>query len=152
MNVKDAAYAIAHDYPGGVPALATRMGVSRNVLQNKLNPAVEYHKLTLDEAMRLQALTGDPRILHAMAEELGYVCVSLPGNSGGSDMELLDSFLTVLKDLGEFSAEFQDDWSDGKIKEDELSRLRAKFYALQSAGVVLMNRVEELAEKNDSRA
>lgn len=148
MNVLDAAYITAHEYPGGVPALSARMGVSRNVLQNKLNPAVEYHKLTLDEAMRLQTMTGDHRILHAMADELGYVCVKLP-ISDASDMELLDSFMTVLRELGEFSSEFQQDWSDGRIDGKELARLKQQFYEMQQAGVELMRRIEDLAEQSN---
>ena len=147
MNVLDAAYHTAHDYPGGVPALSARMGVSRNVLQNKLNPAVEYHKLTLEEAMRLQVMTSDPRILHAMAAEMGYVCIQMPDFEGVSDMSLLDSFMSVMKELGEFSAEFRKDWEDGEIRPQELERLRKEFYEMQQAGLELMQRIEDLAEQ-----
>lgn len=73
MNTKDAAYLTGHNYPGGVPALAARMGADANELRRKLNPG-SIHGISLDEAEVLMALSGDPRILHAMAAELGYVC------------------------------------------------------------------------------
>lgn len=145
MNVLDAAYSTAHDYPGGTPSLAPRMGISAAILRGKVNLADAGHHLTLAEAMRMQAITNDHRILHVMAEELGYVCIRLP-ESGASDMELLDSFMSVLKELGDFSNEFQKDWADGRIKQDEIVRLRREFYELQAAGAELMKRIEDLAE------
>lgn len=73
MNTKDAAYMTGHEYPGGVPALAVRMGIDARELSRKLNPGAA-HGISLDEAEVLMALSGDHRILHAMAAELGYVC------------------------------------------------------------------------------
>lgn len=147
MNISDAAYAVAHDYPGGTESLAPRIGLSGAVLRGKVNPNDAAHKLTLDEALRMQTLTGDHRILHAMAEELGYVCIQLP-EAGASDMGLLDSFMSVLKELGEFSSEFRKDWEDGNIDAAELARLRQEFYEMQQAGLALMHSIEGLAEQS----
>jgi len=61
MNTRDAAYLTGHHYPGGVPALAARMGMDARVLARKLNP--NTGDLGLDEAVALMALTGDPRML-----------------------------------------------------------------------------------------
>lgn len=147
MNITDAAYAVAHDYPGGTESLAPRIDMSGAILRGKVNPNDASHKLWIMEAQRMQAITGDHRILHAMAEDLGYVCVKLP-ISDASDMELLDSFMSVLKELGDFSSEFQKDWSDGKIDDGEIKRLRKEFYEMQQAGSALMARIEALAEQS----
>lgn len=147
MNISDAAYAVAHDYPGGTESLAPRIGISGAVLRGKVNPNDAAHKLTLAEALRMQTLTGDHRILHAMSEELGYVCIQLP-EAGASDMGLLDSFMSVLKELGEFSGEFRKDWEDGNIDATELARLRQEFYEMQQAGLALMHSIEGLAEQS----
>ena len=77
MNTRDAAYMTGHSYPGGVPALATRMGMDARELSHKLNPN-DAHALSLDEAVVIMALTGDHRILNAMASELGYVLTQQP--------------------------------------------------------------------------
>lgn len=88
MDVRDAAYLIAHHYPGGVAALAARMGVNPGVLQNKLNPNNDTHHLRLDESVLLQQVAGSPAILHAMAQQLGFTCVrATPAQDGGDPVE-----------------------------------------------------------------
>ncbi len=146
MNIQDAAYNTAHDFPGGVSALAVRMGISANVLQNKVNPSQEYHKLTLNEAVKMQAITGDRRILHAMADSLGCVCIQLPSHDQAGDMELLDSFMSVVSELGDLSAEFQQSWADGKITPKEFERIKSEAYDVQARLAELLTRVERLAE------
>lgn len=76
MNTRDAAYLTGHHYPGGVSALATRMGMDTRELSRKLNP--NTGDLWLDEAVALMTLSGDYRILHAMADELGYTLAPQP--------------------------------------------------------------------------
>lgn len=51
MNTRDAAYLTGHHYPGGVPALAVRMGMDAHELSRKLNP--NTGSLGLDEAGEL---------------------------------------------------------------------------------------------------
>lgn len=58
MNTKDAAYLTVHNYLGGVPALAARMGTDANELCRKLNPG-SAHGISLDEAEVTMALSGD---------------------------------------------------------------------------------------------
>lgn len=77
MNTKDAAYLTGRNYPGGVPALAARMGMDADELNRKLKPG-HANGISLDEAEVIMALSGDHRILHAMAAELGYVCSPMP--------------------------------------------------------------------------
>ncbi len=82
LDVLDAAYHTAHRFPGGVPALAVRMGVAPGVLMHKVNVSNTTHHLNLREAVAMQEITGDVAILHAMADALGYVCVrGTPANS-----------------------------------------------------------------------
>lgn len=76
MNTRDAAFLTGHHYPGGVPALAARMGMDARELSPKLNP--NTGNIGLDEAVVMMALSGDHRILHAMAGELGYLLTQQP--------------------------------------------------------------------------
>ncbi len=75
MNTRDAAYLTGHHYLGGVPALAVRMGMDANDLSRKLNP--NTGNLCLDDAIALMVMSGDHRILHAMAAEVGCVLTQL---------------------------------------------------------------------------
>lgn len=88
MDVCDAAYLIAHHYPGGAPALAVRMGINPATLLNKLNPNNQSHHLRLDESVLLQQVSGNAAILHAMAQQLGFTCVrATPALDGGDPVE-----------------------------------------------------------------
>ena len=101
-DVIDAAYLIAHHHAGGVRDLALRMGVSANVLQNKLNPNNTTHHLTLKESIALQVMANNPAILHAMAAQLGYTCTpAIPDQSGGDPVE---AFMAMQREQGEFTA------------------------------------------------
>jgi hypothetical protein len=73
MNVLESVKATADNYPGGIDKLASLMGIARKILDNKLDPQILTHHLTLNETMRLMKITGDHRIFYAMAEELGYL-------------------------------------------------------------------------------
>ena len=147
MNMIDAAYATAHDYPGGTVSLAPRLGMSSAVLRGKVNPNDACHKLTLGEALKMQILTGDTRILHAMADELNFVCI--PGGTfdGVADDALLDLFSSMIAKLGDFSRAFHDALSDGRVTEKEFESIRTEFYSLQASGAELLSRVESLTEK-----
>lgn len=76
MNTRDTAYLTGHHYPGGVPALAARMGMDARELSRKLNP--NTGDLGLDDVIALMVMSGDHRILHAMADELGYMLAPQP--------------------------------------------------------------------------
>ncbi len=82
MDVLDAAYHTAHGFPGGVLALAQRMGVNGNTLMQKVSVNNNTHHLTLKEAMAMQEITGNVSILMSMAATLGYdVTRTLPANT-----------------------------------------------------------------------
>lgn len=75
LSVDDAIYHTAHSYPGGVHALAMRMGKSGDTLTHKVNPNNTTHHLTVDESVAMQDLSGTAWILQAEARRLGCVVV-----------------------------------------------------------------------------
>jgi hypothetical protein len=137
MNVLDAAYALGHDYAGGAHALGPRLGMTGKMLANKLNPNDTNHKLTLDEAQRMQALTGDHRILHAMADELGYVAIPAPTIC---DEDVNHAMARMCSEFSDYMRKASDSMADGRVTtnerkglERELSELIASATHLQSA-------------------
>lgn len=82
LDVADAVYHTAHGYPGGVHALAVRMGISPNTLMHKVSVNNDTHHLTLRESVTMQEITSNTAVLQAMAAALGYNCVrALPANT-----------------------------------------------------------------------
>lgn len=131
-NVLDAAFHTAHDFPGGVPALAQRMGdVSPNVLNKKITPKIETHHLRLDESVKMQSISGDFRILQAMAFSLNHVAIALPDIPELGDMGLLDGYMNIMRKFGELSARFQAAYADGDIDQDEFDAIAHEVNAVQ---------------------
>ena len=147
LNPLDAAYHVAHDYPGGIAALSVRMDTSPNVLNKKVDPASTCHHLRLDEALKISAITNDHRILQSFANQLGYITISMPDFIDGSDMAMLDGFMALITELGEFTAEFQTAYADGAITQKELNAIKAQALDVQTRLAQFVQRIELIADK-----
>ena len=130
MDPLDAAYHTAHDYPGGVPAVAQRMGVSANTLQHKVSLTNDTHHLTLRESVAMQEVTGDARILHAMAGALGYACVSL--HNDGS-LGTLEQVMHMAKEFGEVLGSVNNAVVDGVVTNNEMRDCERQAAELMAA-------------------
>ncbi|MDF3837124.1 phage regulatory CII family protein [Cupriavidus basilensis] len=145
MNIEDAAYRVAHDYPGGVPALAARMGVrSAAVLQNKLNPSQIQNHLTLREAFDITAMTGDPRIVDTFASVIGRITVKLPQIGDLSDQALLDQAGKMISGMGSAFSEFTKRYEDGEICLNDLIVLTAMGHDLIQCVMEWIKRIEAI--------
>lgn len=106
MSVADAIYHTVHRYPGGVAALAARMGVPASTLTHKANPNNSDHFMRPDQLEAIQVLSGDHAVLHAMAAALGMVCTpAVPDQSGGDPVE---AFMIEQRAQGVYSAAVAD--------------------------------------------
>lgn len=123
--LKDTLYHIAHQYQGGVQALATRMKRNPTVLSHKFNPNNSTHFLTTDELEMLGDFAdANIEIAKHFAAKGNAVVVLLPAIPDVGDMELLDGYMDVVHQLGELSHEFQKDWADGNIDPKEYARIK----------------------------
>lgn len=147
MGIKHLAYRIAHNSQAGAAGLADHMGMSKQVLINKLNPNSTSHHLNIQELEMLAAFAGDDankQIAEHFAQKINAVVVPLPEVQLG-DMGLLDGFMAAVVDLGSFTSEFQKDWADGEIDTGELLKLKKDAYAVHQRVATLMSMIEKLA-------
>lgn len=100
QDVGDAAYNTVHNYPGGVAALAVRLGMSANTLAHKVNPHNTTHHLTLREAVAIQQLSGNVTILHAMADALGHAATPIAADQSGGDP--IDTLMRLQCEVADF--------------------------------------------------
>lgn len=133
MNLLDAAYHTVHDYPGGPDALAQRLGKHATTLRHEVRPpAGSTAKLGLQTARTIMEFSGDHRILHALATEMGQFCIPLPalpeGNEGSAD------------ELSRLAREFSDvvgavatAMADGRVTDNELRMLERQSGELVAA-------------------
>ena len=131
MNVIDAAHKTAHAYPGGCDALGDRMDMKRGVLRNKVNPTNESSHLTLAEADEMMGLTGDHRILQALAAEHGYALVRT--ERPDVDGSLMSSVLAFLGASGAMSTALNDVLAKGQITKNASRQIEAHCADVQAA-------------------
>lgn len=158
MSIRDLAHRIAMKYPGGIAALAVRMKPPKpgetlaqsfiQVLRNKLNPNSTTHHLYIEEFEdQVDLADANLEVAEHFAQKANAVVISLPMLAcDGSDMELLDGFLEIVRELGEFSAEFQKSWADGRITADEFARLSAEARDIQARVVAQLGRIEQVVD------
>jgi len=116
---------------GGCDALAVRMDMKPGVLRNKVNPNNGTHHLTLAEADEMMGLTGDHRILQALAAEHGYALVrtELPDLDGS----LMSSVLAFLGASGAMSTALNGVLAKGQITKNASREIEAHCADVQAA-------------------
>lgn len=150
MNVADAAHACVHAYPGGAESLAPRLGMRAAVLNSKVNPKTTTHHLSLAEASRIMGLSGDLRILHALAAEHGQVVVSPAGAEDACDMAVLEAISALWSRNGDLGTAVHTSLADGALTQSELAQIRMAAYAVQQRMASLLERLQAMAEPEGS--
>jgi len=142
MNVIDAAHSTVHnDAHGGSAALATRLGMSVAVLNNKVNPSAPAHHLRLDEALKIMEFTGDHSIIQSMAQRLGGVYCEV-GVAAKKD-DLIMTALSASACQGDVMSELHQALEDGQISCDQRVTLKAKIQTALSELQALAQHVDE---------
>jgi hypothetical protein len=147
MNVLDAFHQTVHGAPGGCETVAPRLGMSAAILRNKANPNSATNKPMLDDADRLMGITGDHRILHALAQNHGYVCFRMGEDATASDMAVLELVTQVWTTNGEVGAEVNRTLADGRVDRAEVERVRTAVYRAQQALLEVVARLDGMSEK-----
>lgn len=100
LTVDDAIYHSVHNYPGGVAALAVRMGLPVGTLTHKANPNNNTHYMRPSELLAMMLFTGNASVLHALAGTLGYtVQKASPDQAGGNSVEALMRLAVAYSDF-----------------------------------------------------
>lgn len=147
MNLLDAFFNTVHDYPGGAESLAPRMGMSAAILRNKADQNKEHNKPLLVDADKIMAITGDYRILDALAAGHGRVCVEIPEGGDACDLAILELVTHVWQRNGDVGAAVHQTLADGKVEKHELTKVRSAIYRTQQALNEMLMRLEGMAEK-----
>lgn len=124
MTITHLAYRLAHQFNGGVVALASMMGKGDKVLSSKLNPNTDTHHLNIEELDMLADFTNSNlELAEYFAAKGNAVVVPFPVVPDDGDMGLLDGYMAIMKELGELSSTFQSAYADGNITEREFEQI-----------------------------
>jgi hypothetical protein len=135
-HVLDAAYHLGQAYPGGVEALAVRLGKNATTLRHEFSGA-GFAKLGLQTAVDASVLSKDYRIVNAFAAECGGMFVLLPSSLGGEGMAM-QRVAVLAREFGEVVATVSEATADGEVSANELARVEREWAELVAAGQALM--------------
>lgn len=122
MDLRDTAYNVVHEYPGGPDSLAPRMGKSPVSLAHEVN-GTGGAKLGLLTAEKITQLSGDLRILQAFATNCGQMLIPLPALERGQQDDCMVRLADTAHEFGQLCTEVATDLADGKISDNELARI-----------------------------
>lgn len=143
MTISHLAYRIAHEFKGGVVGLAALMGRGDKVLASKLNPNTQTHHLTIEELeMMIDFTDTNYQLAQYFADKCNAVVFKLPDVLDHGDMNLLDSYMQIMKEMGDLAAEFQKAYADGSIDRKEFTRIANEVTGVQARLLAFQSTVE----------
>lgn len=122
MDLRDVAANVVHDYQGGAPSLAPRIGKNATTLSHELK-GTGGAKLGLLDAEKITQRTGDLRILAAFAINCGQMLVPLPEALAVEGDDCMLRLADTAREFGELCQEVAADLADNTISDNELARI-----------------------------
>lgn len=136
MNITDGLYRAAHNYPGGIEALAPRLHISPSSLWHKVSPTYPGAHCSPDEMAAIMEFSEDHSALQALAARLRYVLLPMPP-AGCLDAEFAQRLAASVREFGEFIGEISADIADGRVSDNELRRIERELADMMAASQAL---------------
>jgi hypothetical protein len=139
MNQHDALYKVARAYPGGIEALAQNMGISVNVLRNKLSPTIASHYPSFEEVSAVVDLCHQAGVqeahlpLHALLVRHGMAAFVVPTPEQMGDDDLSQTVCKVMSQVGAVAEAVSTALMDGKVTVAEADLIEREFQGALSA-------------------
>lgn len=149
MNILDVAKRTVLAYPGSYAGMAAAMGVSANVLRNKLSRTNDTHHLSLLEAREIcehaaEANVPDPyALLRCFAADFGFQLVKEGHGAGAGDLSIAEQLLRAQRRNHELYLSVIQALDDGVIEPHELADIVEKRRAAGQANA----EIEEMARQ-----
>lgn len=122
MDVKTAAFNVAHDFEGGVVALAPLIGKNPNSLNQEV-AGIGTAKLGLRDAVKMTIVSGDYRILDAFNAQCGRMSLPLPSMLDLESDDCMRALAQTSREFSELCTEVCSSLSDGVVSDNELARI-----------------------------
>ena len=139
MNQHDALYTVARRYPGGLEALARDIGISANVLRNKLSPTISSHYPSFEEVSIIvehchKAGVSDAHLpLHALLMRHGMAAFVVPLPEQVVRDDLSQTVCRVMSEVGAVAEAVSSALMDGVVTSAEADLIEKGFHSALSA-------------------
>lgn len=148
-HLEYAIYRMAHDFEGGVTALAQRINVRPGTLIAKVDPANDAATTNVRELVAMLLTTGNHAPLAEIARMCGYALT--PVEARGDGAALLDAALDAGAAHGDLMARTRDALRDGEIDAQELAAIREAATASTMAAEQMVASAAAAAEATTLR-
>lgn len=137
MNILDTVRRQARGYPGGIEAVALRLGKSASTLEKELRGAPGF-KLGAEDAAEVSAMCVEVGSQHAMAyatavaAHMNCMLVPMPADVDTDDSECLRAAAETARQAAQHMAEVFAALADGQVSDNELmavDRASGRFFA-----------------------
>ena len=132
MDVTTAAFNVAHDFNGGVVALAPKIGKNPNTLNQEV-AGIGTAKLGLRDAVKMTIQAGDYRILDAFAMQCGRMTMPLPEMLHLDGDDCMIALGRASREFAELCGEICGSLNDGRVTDNEHDRIQREGSQLVSA-------------------
>ena len=139
MNQHDALYTVARRYPGGLEVLARDIGISANVLRNKLSPTISSHYPSFEEVSIIvehchKAGVSEAHLpLHALLMRHGMAAFVVPQPEQASRDDLSQTVCRVMSEVGAVAEAVSTALMDGVVTTAEADLIEREFHSALSA-------------------
>lgn len=138
---------------GNVPALAARMGLRPGTLYNKAEAGDDTHNQpTLRDVVLVTEITGDLRVVQALAETFGLATFDTSGQAQASDEELLTLLASTGAEHGEFCTALAEGLRSRRFTLEQLARIRGEAMDVVAALMTLLHRLEDYVDDAPAQA
>lgn len=147
MDVLDSVRRSVRHYPGGMDAVAVRLGKAPSTLEKELRAAPQF-KLGAVDAAEIAAMCADAGTAHGLeyptrlAEAVGCTLLALPPHGHGLDEVTAAAVAELMRDLAEVVTTVTTADQDNEISDRELRDIQAKWAALVGAGQALLQMMQ----------
>lgn len=160
LNPLDALKLACNHYPGGVEALAARIGMSTAVMRNKLSQAVTTHHLNYpDQVSDILDCLRDAKVgnwdatLHAFAYRHGCMLVKIPqGECEFTSNELAELVCKLMTEVGQVAQSISQAFADDmQVSSREFARFDIEVQEALTAISALREKMREVHEDGKRR-
>ena len=103
---------------------------------------MDTHHVYAHELDLIATIADTDEIAKYFADQRGLMCIKKPDFEGISDKAILELFLELQSQQGEWSAEIKRAMDSGDIDWNEMARIRKEYNEFITASAEVMNRLE----------
>ncbi len=151
----DQLYKACGRYPGGIEALAGRLGISKGALYSKLRQQVATHRIGYcDELSQILHILEDAGVeswhetLAALVQRHGFLLVSMPAAGASDATDFTRSICKAVKEQAQAIDTLATALSDGAISDAEFLSIEREIHAAMTSLASLRERSRALYQRS----